>query len=144
VRPQIRIGLNTGAAAVGKVDDSGEAGDAVLGDTVNFAARLQALAEPDTVFMSEAAYRLAQGMIDASFAGEYAVKGKSKPTSLRASGSNPRACRRDLIDTISNTATFLLRLLAAGYGTSRHDGRRFQSTLKGNSGLRVSELCLGR
>jgi class 3 adenylate cyclase len=50
VRPQLRIGLNTGAAVVGKVDDSAEAGATVLGDTVNFAARLQALAEPDSIF----------------------------------------------------------------------------------------------
>ena len=47
VRPQMRIGLNTGAAVVGKVEDGAEAGVTVLGDTVNFAARLQALAEPD-------------------------------------------------------------------------------------------------
>ena len=47
VRPQMRIGLNTGAAVVGKVEDGAEAGVTVLGDTVNFAARLQALAEPE-------------------------------------------------------------------------------------------------
>ena len=37
LRPQMRIGLNTGAAVVGKVEDRGDGGDAVLGDTVNFA-----------------------------------------------------------------------------------------------------------
>ena len=54
-------------------------GVTVLGDTVNFAARLQALAEPDSVFMSEATHRLVQGMVDASFAGEHSIKGKSEP-----------------------------------------------------------------
>ena len=49
LRPQMRIGLNTGAAVVGKVQDGADAGVTVLGDTVNFAARLQALAEPDSV-----------------------------------------------------------------------------------------------
>ena len=43
VRPQLRIGLNTGAAVVGKVEDGADAGVTVLGDTVNFAARLQSL-----------------------------------------------------------------------------------------------------
>ena len=78
VRPQLRIGLNTGAAVVGKVQDGADAGVTVLGDTVNFAARLQALAEPDSVFMSEATHRLVQGMVEASFAGEHQIKGKSE------------------------------------------------------------------
>jgi len=79
VRPQLRIGLNTGAAVVGKVQEGAEAQVTVLGDTVNFASRLQALAEPDAVYMSEAMHRLVQGLVDASFAGERTVKGKSEP-----------------------------------------------------------------
>jgi class 3 adenylate cyclase len=79
LRPQMRIGLNTGAAVVGKVEDGAEAGVTVLGDTVNFAARLQALAEPDSVLMSEATHRLVQGMVDASFSGDHQIKGKAEP-----------------------------------------------------------------
>ena len=79
VRPQLRIGLNTGAAVVGKVQQAADAGITVLGDTVNFAARLQALAEADSVFISEATYRLVQGLVDESFAGEHTIKGKSEP-----------------------------------------------------------------
>jgi class 3 adenylate cyclase len=79
VRPQMRIGLNTGAAVVGKVEDGADAGVTVLGDTVNFAARLQALADPDSVFLSEATYRLVQGMVEATFAGDYQIKGKAEP-----------------------------------------------------------------
>src|ERR1700719_3496673 len=56
VQPQLRIGLNTGAAVVGKVQSGAEAGVTVLGDTVNFAARLQALAAPDSVLMSDATH----------------------------------------------------------------------------------------
>jgi class 3 adenylate cyclase len=52
VRPQLRVGLNTGAAVVGKVQEGAEAQITVLGDTVNFASRLQALAEPDSIFLS--------------------------------------------------------------------------------------------
>ena len=68
VRPHLRIGLNTGAAVVGKVQEGADAGVTVLGDTVNFAARLQALAEPDSVLMSEATHRLVEGLVEASFA----------------------------------------------------------------------------
>ena len=79
VRPQMRIGLNTGAAVVGKVEDGADAGVTVLGDTVNFAARLQSLAEPDSVIMSEATHRLVRGMVEANFAGEHQIKGKAEP-----------------------------------------------------------------
>jgi class 3 adenylate cyclase len=79
VQPQLRIGLNTGAAVVGQVQEGAGAGVTVLGDTVNFAARLQALAEPDSVFMSEAMHRLVQGMVEATFAGDHQIKGKAEP-----------------------------------------------------------------
>jgi class 3 adenylate cyclase len=78
VRPQMRVGLNTGAAVVDKVEDGAEAGVTVLGDTVNFAARLQALAAPDSVLMSDATHRLVQGMVEVSFTGEHEIKGKSE------------------------------------------------------------------
>lgn len=78
VRPQLRIGLNTGAAVVGRVQDGADAGVTVLGDTVNFASRLQALAAPSSVFMSEGTHRLVQGMVEASFAGEHTIKGKTE------------------------------------------------------------------
>jgi hypothetical protein len=77
-RPHLRISLNTGAAVVGRIEDGTDAGVTVLGDTVNFAARLQALAEPDSVLMSEATYRLVQGMVEAGFAGEHQIKGKAE------------------------------------------------------------------
>jgi class 3 adenylate cyclase len=79
VKPQLRIGLNTGAAVVGKVQEGAEAKITVLGDTVNFASRLQALAKPDSIFLSEATHRLVQGMVDTSFMGEQTIKGKSEP-----------------------------------------------------------------
>ena len=79
LRPQLRIGINAGLAVVGRVEgDTGESTTA-LGDTVNVAARLQALAEPGTVMLSEAALRLVQGMVESRFAGEHSIKGKAKP-----------------------------------------------------------------
>jgi class 3 adenylate cyclase len=75
ISPKLRIGLNTGTAVIGKVENS--AGFTALGDTVNFAARLQSHAEPNSVFMSDATYRLVQGLVDTTFTGEHAVKGKS-------------------------------------------------------------------
>ena len=77
MRPQLRIGINSGPAVVGKVQGGSDAGVTVLGDTVNVAARLQALAEPGSTVLSEATYRLARGLVDVTFAAELPVKGKT-------------------------------------------------------------------
>ena len=77
VRPQMRIGVNSGLAVVTQI--RGESGTATaLGDTVNLASRLQTLAEPGTVYLSEATQRLVQGLVETTFAGEHAIKGKAK------------------------------------------------------------------
>ena len=73
VRPQVRIGMTFGPAVFGAV----QGGLTVLGDTVNFAARLQTHAEPDRAVMSEAMYRLLQGLADISLVGEFSIKGRS-------------------------------------------------------------------
>jgi AAA ATPase domain/Adenylate and Guanylate cyclase catalytic domain len=78
-RPQMRIGINSGPAVVGRVGVGGEARITAIGDTVNLASRLQSLAEPGTVLLSEAANRLVQGLVASDFLGEYTVKGKSEP-----------------------------------------------------------------
>jgi class 3 adenylate cyclase/tetratricopeptide (TPR) repeat protein len=77
VRPQLRIGLNSGVAVIGKVQGSSDSGVTVLGDTVNVAARLQAVAEPGSAVMSESMHRLTDGMVEGGFAGEHQIKGKS-------------------------------------------------------------------
>jgi class 3 adenylate cyclase len=96
VRPQLRIGLNSGPAVVGKVQGGSDSGVTVLGDTVNVAARLQALAEPGSTVMSEATHRLVEGLVEAGFAGEHQVKGKSEAQKVyRLDGVRERATRFD-------------------------------------------------
>ena len=78
VRPQMRIGINSGLAIVTHI--RGESGPVTaLGDTVNLASRLQTLAEPGTVYLSETTQRLVQGLVEATFAGAHAIKGKAEP-----------------------------------------------------------------
>ena len=78
VRPQMRIGINTGLAVVTQI--RGESANmTALGDTVNLASRLQTLAESGTVLMSEATHRLVEGLVEMSFAGEHIIKGKAEP-----------------------------------------------------------------
>ena len=78
VRPQMRIGVNSGLAVVTQIRGESAAMTA-LGDTVNFASRLQTLAEPGTVYLSEATQRLVQGLVETTFAGAHAIKGKAEP-----------------------------------------------------------------
>jgi class 3 adenylate cyclase len=76
IRPQLRIGINTGPAIVGSVPSGHSSAITALGDTVNLASRLQALAKPDDVLLSEATHRLVQGLTDTEAAGEHEIKGK--------------------------------------------------------------------
>jgi class 3 adenylate cyclase len=78
VRPQMRVGINSGLAVVTHI--RAESGPVTaLGDTVNLASRLQALAEPGTVYLSEATQRLVQGLVETTFVGVHAIKGKAEP-----------------------------------------------------------------
>ena len=64
-----------------------------LGDTVNVASRLQTLAEPGTVFLSEATQRLVQGLVETTFAGAHAIKGKAESQKVYRLDSSVRAQR---------------------------------------------------
>jgi hypothetical protein len=72
----MRVGVNSGLAVVTQIH--GESGSATaVGDTVNLASRLQTLAKPGTVYLSEATQRFVQGLVETTFAGEHAIKGKA-------------------------------------------------------------------
>ena len=56
---QVRIGVATGLVVVGDLVGSGEAQErGIVGETPNLAARLQGIAEPNTVVIAEATRRL--------------------------------------------------------------------------------------
>lgn len=76
IRAQMRIGINTGLAVVTQIR-SESPNMTALGDTVNLASRLQTLAEPGTVLLTEMTNRLVQGMVETSFAGTHTIKGKT-------------------------------------------------------------------
>ena len=59
----VRIGIHTGSVVFGPIAGGLSMDDTVIGDTANLAARLQQAAEPGTILVSEAPYRLAQGYV---------------------------------------------------------------------------------
>jgi class 3 adenylate cyclase len=52
---KVRVGMHTGPVVIG---EGAAPGADVFGDTPNVAARVQALAEPDAVLITEATHRL--------------------------------------------------------------------------------------
>jgi class 3 adenylate cyclase len=77
---QVRIGIATGIVVVGDVVGSGSAQEqAVVGDTPNLAARLQALAEPGSVLVAGATRRLLGGTFELKPLGPQALKGFDAP-----------------------------------------------------------------
>ncbi|MBI3796326.1 MAG: AAA family ATPase, partial [Deltaproteobacteria bacterium] len=79
---QVRIGIHTGLVVVGEIGEGGKREHLALGDTPNIAARLQGLAEPDTVVISAATYRLIAGLLDCRDLGPQSLKGVSTPVQV--------------------------------------------------------------
>src|SRR5215471_6849650 len=65
-----------------------------LGETPNLAARIQGLAAPNTLVISEATYRLVQGYFDCEASGAQTLRGVAEPVPvyrvLQASGATSR------------------------------------------------------
>jgi class 3 adenylate cyclase len=75
-----RIGIATGLVVVGEIVGTGSAQErTIVGETPNLAARLQALAAPDTILISESTHQLIGGLFDLEPAGEHELKGFPRP-----------------------------------------------------------------
>ena len=75
-----RIGIATGLVVVGDLVGQGAAQEeAVVGETPNLAARLQALAEPGSVVISQATRRLVGGLFELTDLGPQRLKGFAEP-----------------------------------------------------------------
>jgi class 3 adenylate cyclase len=80
---QARIGIHTGLVVVGEMGG----GDyreqmAIVGDTPNIAARMQEIAQPDSVVISAATHRIVQGYFECFDLGARALKGISTPVQV--------------------------------------------------------------
>src|SRR5262249_15592448 len=87
---QTRVGIATGLVVVGDLIGSGEAQErGIVGETPKLAARLQGVAEPNTVVIAEATRRLLGNLFELRDFGARDVKGIAEPVrawvALRAS-----------------------------------------------------------
>jgi class 3 adenylate cyclase/tetratricopeptide (TPR) repeat protein/energy-coupling factor transporter ATP-binding protein EcfA2 len=80
VRLQARVGIATGLVVVGEIVGTGSAQErTIVGETPNLAARLQALAAPDTILISESTQNLLGGLFQLERTGEHPLKGFARP-----------------------------------------------------------------
>jgi predicted ATPase/class 3 adenylate cyclase len=82
IRLAVRLGIHTGLVVVGAIGVDGRQEQLALGETPNIAARLQSLAEPNTVVISEATARLVQGYFTWQDLGRHAARGIPTPLQL--------------------------------------------------------------
>ena len=92
---QTRVGIATGLVVVGDLIGSGAAQEqAIVGETPNLAARLQGIAEPNTVVLAEGTRRLLGNLFELQDLGAKDLKGIAGPTrafaALRASSAEGR------------------------------------------------------
>jgi tetratricopeptide (TPR) repeat protein len=76
---QMRVGVNTGLVVVGNIGDDLHMEYQAIGDAVNLAARLQSLAHPGKIVISESTYHAQAQFIECTDLGMVMVKGKSEP-----------------------------------------------------------------
>lgn len=77
----IRVGIHTGLVVVGEIG-SDDKRSLAMGTTPNVAARLQDLAESNSVLISDATHRLVQSKITCSSMGEHQLKGFTHPFTI--------------------------------------------------------------
>ena len=76
----VRIGIATGVVVVGDIVGEGAAAErAVVGETPNLAARLQALAGPNQIVVSETTRSLLTGRFEYDDLGQHSLKGIENP-----------------------------------------------------------------
>ena len=75
----VRVGINTGPVVVGDIGSTAATEYTAMGDAVNVAARMEQMAEPGTIQVSEETYRLVAPLFECEGLGETEVRGKSRP-----------------------------------------------------------------
>jgi hypothetical protein len=96
---QVRVGIATGLVVVGDLVGEGASQEqAVVGETPNLAARLQALAEPGSVVIAPATRRLIGDRFRLQGLGRHEVKGLAEPVEAWAvEGVSPSEGRFDAV-----------------------------------------------
>ena len=82
VQLAVRLGIHTGLVVVGEMGGGGRHEQLALGETPNIAARLEGLAEPNTIVISAATVRLVQNTFTLEDLGPQQLKGVAEPITV--------------------------------------------------------------
>ena len=94
VQLAVRLGIHTGPVVVGEMGSGGRHEQLALGETPNIAARLEGLAEPNTVAISAMTKRLVEGAFTLEGLGSHRLKGVAEPIAV-AQVLNPIVTQSD-------------------------------------------------
>jgi class 3 adenylate cyclase/predicted ATPase/energy-coupling factor transporter ATP-binding protein EcfA2 len=75
----VRIGVHTGVVIVGEMGGAGRQEQLALGEVPNIASRIEGLAVPNTMAISEVTYRLIQGYFECQDLGAQTLRGVAEP-----------------------------------------------------------------
>jgi predicted ATPase/class 3 adenylate cyclase len=144
LRLAVRVGIHTGLVVVGEIGGAGRQEQLALGETPNIATRLQGLAQPDTVVISDRTARLVEGYFTCQALGAQAIKGLAQPLQvyrvLHASAAQTRldvAARRGLTPLVGRASE--VALLQERWAQVK-DGMGQVVVLSGEAGIGKSRL----
>jgi TOMM system kinase/cyclase fusion protein len=101
VRLAVRLGIHTGLVVVGAMGEGARQEHLALGETPNLAARLQALARPNTLLISAATWQLLGGFFACQALDPLPLQGRAQPLAVYQVLSETTA--RSRLDAASST-----------------------------------------
>lgn len=141
----VRIGIHTGLVVVGDLDfDDGVETNAVVGRTPNLAARVQTVAPPNSVIITDDTARLVDGYVLYKDIGSHTLKGISKPITLFQALAESTARGRLDIATLTGMSPFVGREeeweLLQKHWQEAQQGQGTMITIMGEAGIGKSRL----
>jgi class 3 adenylate cyclase len=107
VQLTVRLGVHTGPVVVGQMGSDGRQENLATGETVNIAARLEGLAQPNTVVVSSVTERLVRGAFALDDLGPHELKGVTEPMAV-FQVIGPTEMYRDADESLPDGGVFLV------------------------------------
>jgi class 3 adenylate cyclase/tetratricopeptide (TPR) repeat protein len=141
---QVRLGIASGQVVVGKfVGAPSGVSTVAFGHVAHLAARLQALAQPNTILADTATFEGASGAIEFTNVGKQVLKGFSEPVQIwqvhRARSLPTRFAKRARLTKLCGRNTEV-RLLLERWETVSRDRRGHAVLVSGEAGIGKSRL----